>query len=144
MSLTYELAAYDWSAFNWENREVSKHTGARINHVTLRTGGYELYINNENTQWVKSDVIERKYNKPLHVTSPQPMTGEAMLEIGKIASKYGPICRPYLYLYHFTGRILPVPRSCTDLSWRCLQATGLDVKERFYPNTLIKEFYRCK
>ena len=144
MSLTYQLAAYDWSDFNWENRQVSKHTGARINHVTLRTGGQELFINSQGTQWVPSNVIERRFNAPLHVTGPRRLPGRAMVDIGKIKDLYGPINRPYLYLYHYTFRLLPVPRSCTDLTWCCLNAIGLDVKERFYPHTLIKEFYRCK
>ena len=116
MSLTYQLAAYDWSDYNWENRQVSKHTGARINHVTLRTGGQELFINAQGTQWVPSNVIERRFNKPLHVSGARRLPGQAMVDIGKIREIYGPINRPYLYLYHFTGRILPVPRSCTDLT----------------------------
>ena len=145
MPLRYQLAAYDWADYNWENRQVTKHTGARINHVTLRVGEHELFINSEGTQWAKSSAIERRFNAPLHVTGSRVLTGEAMINIGKIRELYGSINRPYIYLYHFTGHLLPVPRSCTDLTWCCLHnAIGLDVTERFYPHTLIKEFYRCK
>ena len=144
MSLTYQLAGYNWSAFNWENRQVTKHTNARINHVTLRVGDHELFVNSKGTQWAKSAAVERKFNKPVLVTNREYLSPQAMIDMGTIKAKYGPINRAYIYLYHFTGHLLPVPRSCTDLTWRCLNVIGLDVKERFYPNELIKEFYRCK
>jgi len=144
MPLTYKLVGYDWSHFNWENKQVSRWTKSKINHVALRVGPFETFINHYGTQWRKTSALERIYCAPSVVTCARPMSHASMEAINDIMKSYGSINRPYLYLYNFTGRILPTPSSCTDLAWQCLRVLGNDVKERFLPNQLMKEFYTCK
>jgi hypothetical protein len=142
MSLTYRIAGYDWSQFNWENKQVSYWANTRINHVALRIGPFETFVNQYGAHLRQTRVLEKVYCAPNVLTSPKPLDID-MSDITKLVKGYGPINRPYLYLYNFTGRLLPVPKSCTDLVWQCLRTIGLDVNERFLPTELIKDYYRC-
>ena len=142
MSLMYRLAGYDWSKFNWENKQVSYWTRRRINHVALRIGPFETFVNQYGADWRQTRVLEKVYCAPNVLTAPKPLP-ISMSEVSSLMKDYGPINRPYLYLYNFTGRVLPTPKSCTDLVWKCLRLMDYDVKERFLPNELLKDYYRC-
>ena len=143
MSLTYQLAAYDWSKLTWENKQVTRFTGSSINHVSLRFGSIETYYGINGAKLIEVSRVERCYNKPLFVTTPRPITQSQLDRILKIVDGYNRCNLLYVYLYHFTGQILPTPNSCTDLVWRCLREIGIDVKHRFLPARLLKEYYEC-
>ena len=144
MPLTYRLVGYDWSKYNWENKQVSYWSKATINHVAFRIGAFETFVNQYGAYLRPTKVIEKAYCEPTIVTCSRPLPSENMAVITSLVNDYGGMNRPYVYLYNFTGKVLPTPKSCTDLAWRCLKTIGLDVKERFLPNQLMKEFYTCK
>ena len=144
MPLTYRIVGYDWSKFHWENKQVSYWSKAKINHVALRIGPFETFVNQYGAYWRQTRVLEKVYCAPNVLTCTRPLPQGAMPAISQLLNDYGSINRPYLYLYNFTGRFLPTPKSCTDLVWRCLKIIGLGVNERFLPNKLMKEFYTCK
>ena len=144
MSLNYQLVGYNWSPYHWENKQVSRWTQSNINHVALRIGKYETLVNQYGSQWRKTSTLQRAYSMPLITTAKRTMSRAGLQAVTDVVANYGPMNRPYIYLYNFTGRFLPVPKSCTDLTWHCLRALGVDLKERFLPNTLLKEFYTCK
>lgn len=144
MSLTYQLTAYDWSSFHWENRWVSKHAKTKVNHVGLRINQMEILATRNGARLLPYSRIERAFNKPLFMTSPKLMTLEAWKKCIPIVHGYGIIHPWKCVLYHFTGGILPAPRSCTDLIQRCLTAIGEPTNEKVYPHLLLKEYYQCK
>lgn len=144
MSLIYQLTAYDWSSFNWENKKVSKVTGSRVNHVGLRVNGMEIYANLKGASLVPYNRIERMFNKPLFLTPAVVITDRSLWNMcGPIVNNYKSISPWYIMLYYYTGRLLPTPPSCTHLVQQCLRTLGVNVNESFYPNDLIKEYYRC-
>lgn len=143
MSLTYQIAGYDLSRFSWENKQVSYWAKTKVNHIALRVGTFETFVNQHGSYLYQTRVIEKAYCEPGVLTSPRPLPSGTMSAISKLINDYGPINRPYIYLYNFTGRVLPMPKSCTDLVWQCLQTIGLDVNERFLPHELLKDYYRC-
>ncbi len=138
---------------HWANREVTRVTGSLINHVGFRLRildkEYETYITTRPTDTL---VPVRKLQKLLprpRLETPWTTPDDPgwVNRVATIAEGYGHgnVIYPYLYHYLF-GAIpgAPVPKSCTDLAWRCLKEAGLELKERFYPNQLISEgMYSC-
>jgi hypothetical protein len=136
---------------HWANREVSRVTSSKINHVGFRIRvcdkEYETYVLIQDTDTlVPARQIERLFSKP-KIQTPWMQSSEQnwVDKIANITEEYGKVRIVYPYFYHYVGKHLglPVPKTCTDIVWRCCQAVGVEVKERFYPNRLIKEFYQC-
>lgn len=148
MPLKYQVVAYDWSDKHWINKQISFHTKNKINHIGIRLklGGssYETFVGPKRSDnLVHTKTILRKYGPPVITSDEYFCSYEQISECIDIADSYKPASVVYPYLWWYTGKVLPVPRSCTDLTWRCLTALGHDVQERVIPSQLLKEFYLC-
>jgi len=152
--ITYQLTGYNVD--HWINREVSRVTSAKINHVGFRINfgddmQLETYLSTKPSDTlVKVPVLRKVLGDPIWI-SPKHDPAEQEYFNGWVGDIYD-MCRDYKYgvvtypyFYHYIGRHLNMdaPRSCTDLVWRCCRYAGLHLKERFYPNELIKEYYQC-
>ena len=145
---SFQVAGYDWSDRHWINRQVTRHTKSNINHIGIRLfiGGsaYETFVGARGSDnLLHSIVITRKYG-PEIVSTPSILTSyEKVKACMDICEGYGFGKVPYAYLWWYTGKVLPPPKSCTDLACRCLQALGFSVTERALPNQLFKEVISC-
>ncbi|MBT61131.1 MAG: hypothetical protein CMA63_06250 [Euryarchaeota archaeon] len=136
---------------HWVNQEISRVTAAKINHVAFRirvcNKEYETYVLIKNTDTlVPAKYIERLFSKPTIQTPWMSCSNESWFEkVIDTTENYGKASIIHSYFYHYVGKHIgmPVPKTCTDLVWRCCQVVDANVKERFYPNKLIKEFYQC-
>lgn len=148
MPLKYQVVAYDWSDKHWINKQISAHTKSNINHIGVRfqIGGssYETFIGPKRSDnFVYTRSILRKYGPPKIISDEYSCSYDEVTKCIEIAEKYKTASVVYPYIWWYTGKIMPVPRSCTDLTWRCLKVLGYDVKERAIPSQLLKEFYLC-
>ncbi len=136
---------------HWINKKISRVTSASVTHVSFRISicneEYETYILTKPTD---TFVPVRKIKRVLPPPSVQtpwfcPTQKDWVKDITEIAIDYGHGSVLSSGFYHYIGRHLffPPPRTCTDLVWRCCQRVGINLKERFYPHRLIKEFYQC-
>jgi len=144
----YQVVGYDWSDSHWINRQITRHTYSNINHIAVRfyIGGstYETFVGPTGSDnLVSSHVIARKYGPEIISTDSIDVSYEAAMQCVDLCDDYGSGSVPYAYLWWYTGKLLPPPKSCTDLAYRCLRIIGLDVNERALPNQLFKEVISC-
>lgn len=146
--MTYQVVAYSWD--HWANREISRVTGAEINHVAIRLNAFKLetYVSHKKTDvLVPSKVVTRKHGKPVW-KGPKVRAGAAFFNnLIKwtqwwMTNEPGNIWRPYFH--HYVGRHLGLrsPWTCTKLCKLILKEDCVRIKHDFYPNQFIKEYIK--
>jgi hypothetical protein len=144
----YQVVGYDWADSHWINKQITRHTHSSLNHIGVRfyIGGstYETFVGPTGSDnLVSSHVLARKYSPEIINTALITIPYETLMECINLCDNYGSGSVPYAYLWWYTGKLLPPPKSCTDLAYRCLRIIGLDVTERALPNQLFKEVTSC-
>jgi len=146
--ISYQVVGYDWSDSHWINNQITKHTGYKLNHIGIRfyiVGSvYETFVGAKGSDnLIHSRTIQRKYGGEFVSTKAKQISSDKLQSCIQLCDGYGIGNVPYAYLWWYTGKILPAPKSCTDLACKCLQAIGLNVKERALPHQLFKEAISC-
>ena len=146
--MTYQLVAYSWD--HWANKEISRVTGAEINHVAIRLNALktETYVSHKKTDViVPSKVVTRLHGKPVWkgpkvMASPQFFDRVAHWTRWWHRTEPGSIWRCYFhhYLGHHIG--LESPWTCTKLCQRILREDGINLKAEFYPHELVREYIK--
>ena len=149
----YQVVGYSWD--HWINKEVSRVTGAAINHVSIRVhpfcgdDAHELYVSWKDTDvYVPSKLVERFFSAPIFFGRMHQFKLHTDLEKLKADALWwereqpGKIWKPYFY--HYIGRHVgaKAPWTCTKLVQQNLVRLGHNVTEQFYPNKLIQEYIK--
>lgn len=146
--LTYQVVAYSWD--HWANKEISRVTGAEINHVAIRFNPLKLetYVSHKKTDvLVPSKVVTRKHGKP--VWKGPKVKADPRMYVNALKwtqwwadNEPGNIWRPYFH--HYIGRHLGLqsPWTCTKLCKLILNEAGVEIDHDFYPSEFIKEYIR--
>lgn len=152
MSLITSFRVVGYDVDHWACREVSRVTGARVNHIGFRFQllnkfDYETFVLAKPTDTlVPVRKLQKLLPKPVVMTPSMYCDTDPLWfnKASEVAMSYGHGNYIYPYVYHYLGRHvgMPVPKSCTDLVYQCLRICGMNVQERFYPHQLLKEVYK--
>jgi hypothetical protein len=147
-SMTYQLVGYSWD--HWANKEISRVTGAEINHVAIRFNAFktETYVSHKKTDViVPSKVVTRLHGKPVWKGKKVRVGAEFINKALKWTTWWqgnepGSIWR--CYAHHYIGRHIGLksPWTCTKLCQRILREDGMLLKADFYPHELVREYIK--
>ena len=146
---TYQLVGYSWD--HWSNKQVSKVTKSAINHVSIRINpcgepSKELYVSAFTSDtYVPTKVVEKLNGPAVWKSHNYPISFEHLVALKEDArwwKKTQPGSILHGAYYHYLGRHIggKMPYTCTSMCHKALNRMGVNVKEQFYPNKLIRDF----